>query len=342
MLINDIGPSPASPADQKKVSDLIKRGYSVGGDTFGDSLSKQFENVKGETKFVDSERVIIFADGTSGLANTKQQVYTDSFGRTKTLGKGEFVSDPATDQVERIAVVEEGENGEFKQATTKDGKPAWEWTRSTLVHKNDVNHLKNTFGKRVEEKLGLKDITKKYMNIVEAINNMSTNDLGPANVDDQLISMLIKMRDESMITTAEHELQRELGSVWDEISVLQAYWKKGGAISQKQRSRMMHLANVIYKVSFDTVTGERKNLLDIYSSKYGSEGKLFPQSSGYRDTPKALDYFFTNAGIDVGLFNERPDANFVIDNNPAYFGYPTVTIGPVVVKKKKADVGIGF
>ena len=145
-----------------------------------------------------------------------------------------------------------------------------------------------------------------------------------------------------MVTTAEHELQRELGSVWDAISVFEAKWKKGAALSPEQRARMFHLANVIYKVSFDTAVGERKRLLDIYSSKYGSEGKLFPQSSGYRDTPEALDYFFTNAGIDVGLFDERPDANFVIDNNPEYFGVPTVATGSAVVKKKKDDVGQGF
>jgi hypothetical protein len=341
MLINQIGAGPASPEDQEKVSALIKGGYVVGGDQFGDSLSKQFEDAKGETTFVDRERVIIFPDGTSGLASTQQQVYTDSFGTVKQLGVGEFVTDPTKDQVERIAVVEEGENGEFRQAT-KDGKPMWEWTRSALVHKNDRNHLKNTFGKKVKENLGLEDITRKYMGIVRAIQNLTTNDIGPGNVDDQLITMLIKMRDESMVTTAEHELQRELGSVWDAISVFESKWKKGAALSPPQRARMFHLANVIYKVSFDTASGERGRLLDIYSSKYGEKGKMFPQSSGYRDNGKALEYFFTDAGIDVGLFNERPDANFVIDNNPEYFGDATVTTGPAVVKKKKVDLGEGF
>ena len=70
---------------------------------------------------------------------------------------------------------------------------------------------------------------------------------------------------------------------------------------------------------------------------------MFPQSSGYRDTPKALESFFTDAGIDVGLFNERPDSSFVIHNNPEYFGVPTVTTGS---KKKEeeeeADVGLGY
>ena len=341
MLILDVGADPAGKITRGKVTDLISRAFAEGGDAFGKSMAKRFEDAKGETTFVDRERVIIFPDGTSGLASTQQQVYTDSFGNIKQLGVGEFVTDPTKDQVERIAVVEEV-NGEFRQAT-KDGKPMWEWTRSPLFLKNDRNHLKNTFGKKVQENLGLEDITRKYMGIVMAIQNLTTNDLGPGNVDDQLITMLIKMRDESMVTTAEHELQRELGSVWDAISVFEAKWKKGAALSKTQRAQMFHLANVIYKVSFDTAFKERERLLDIYSSRYGSEGKMFPQSSGYRDTPKALESFFTDAGIDVGLFNERPDSSFVIHNNPEYFGVPTVTTGS---KKKEeeeeADVGLGY
>jgi hypothetical protein len=62
---------------------------------------------------------------------------------------------------------------------------------------------------------------------------------------------------------------------------------------------------------------------------------MFPQSSGYRDTPKALESFFTDAGIDVGLFNERPDSSFVIHNNPEYFGDPTVTTGSEVEQPKE-------
>jgi hypothetical protein len=340
MLRNQLGAGPASTKLQGEISAVIKRAYAEGGDIFGDSIAKQFEDAKGETIFENIEEAVIFDDGTSGIASRRTPFYVNSFGVRLPLGKGEFVSSPETAQVERIAVVEKV-NGEWRQVT-KDGEPQWDWTRSTLVHKNDVNHLKNTFGKKVQEDLGLEDITRKYMGIVSAIQNLTTNDIGPGNVDDQLITMLIKMRDESMVTTAEHELQRELGSVWDAITVFESKWKKGAALSPPQRARMFHLANVIYKVSFDTAFKERERLLDIYSSRYGSEGKLFPQSSGYRDNEKALEYFFTDSGIDVGLFNERPDSKFVIDNNPEYFGDPTVTTGPAVVKKKKADVGEGF
>ena len=332
----------------KEKNKLIAEGFSAHGREYGEALVALFKDAEGETTFTKRTMFIPLANGTTAAVQGEQEWYTLPDGTRQQVG--EPVPELRPDSpYERTQILEQGPNGEWKPvpATDADGnkQPRYKTTFSTKVFNEDVEEVYNRFGKKVLAATGLKDIDRMYKDIFRAIENFTANNLAPGQTDDQLITMLIKMRDLSMVTVSEHELQQSLTSLKGRIRTMISGMKEGSILNGDQRERMVHIAGELYGVVFENANREYDRLREIEARKYGKNGGMMPVSTGYSGEEGAIDFFFSKAGIDVDLFEKLISANDVVNENPRYFEKTIVTPEATAeggILKKKADVGTGF
>ena len=337
--------------DEKWIKDknqAINDAYSQHGKEYGDSVVALFKDAEGETTFGKVTMFIPLVNGTTANVQGEQQWYTPPGGIRQKVG--EPVPELRPDSpYERTQILEQGANGEWKPVPATDAagnkQSQYKTTFSNKVFNEDVEEVYNRFGKKVIAATGLKDIDRMYKDIFRAVENFTANNLDPGQTDDQLITMLIKMRDLSMVTVAEHELQQSLTSLKGRIRTMISGIKEGSILNGDQRERMVHIAAELYGVVYENQNRQYQRLREIEARKYGENGGMMPVSTGYSGEEGAIDFFFSKAGIDVDLFKKLKSGNDIVNENPRYFGKTIVTPGETAeggILQKKDDVGIGY
>lgn len=332
----------------KEKNKLIAEGFSAHGREYGEALVALFKDAQGETTFTKRTMYIPLANGTTAAVQAEQQWYTLPDGVRQKVG--EPVPELRPDSpYERTQILEQGPNGEWKPVPPTDAngnkQPQYKTTFSTKVFTDDVDEVHTRFSKKVIAPLGLKDIDRMYQDVFRVVENLTANNLDPGQADDQLITMLIKMRDPSMVTVAEHELQQSLSSLQEKLRVMMKGFTSGDILGGAQRERMVHVAFEIYSVVWESQNREYQRLRDITTRKYGEKGGMMPVSTGYNGEEQAIDSFFSKAGIDVDLFKKLKSGNDIVNENPRYFEKTIVTPGGTAeggILKKKDDVGLGY
>ena len=312
----------------KKRNKLVEEGFSAHGREYGEAVAALFKDAEGVTTFTKRTMYIPLANGTTAAVQGEQEWYTLPGGVRQKVG--EPVPELRSDSpYERTQILERGPNGEWKPvpATDADGnkQPQYKTTFSNKVFTDDVDEVHNRFSKKIIAPLGLKDIDRMYQDVFRVVENTTANNLDPGQTDDQLITMLIKMRDPSMVTVAEHELQQSLSSLQEKLRVMIKGFKSGDILSGAQRERMVQVAFEIYSVVWESQNREYQRLREIQARKYGKNGGMMPVSTGYSGEEGAIDFFFSKAGIDVDLFKKLKSGNDVVNENSRYFEKTIVT-----------------
>jgi hypothetical protein len=306
----------------------INDAYSQHGKEYGDSVVALFKDAEGETTFTKRTMYIPLNNGTAAAVTGEQEWYTLPNGTRHPVGEPVPELRPDS-QYERTQILEQGPNGEWKPvpATDADGnkQSQYKTTFSNNVFKDDVNEVHNRFSKKIIAPLGLKDIDRMYQDVFRVVENTTANNLDPGQTDDQLITMLIKMRDPSMVTVAEHELQQSLSSLQEKLRVMIKGFTSGDILGGAQRERMVQVAFEIYSVVWESQNREYQRLREMETRKYGEKGGMMPVSTGYSGKEGAIDFFFSKAGIDVDLFKKLKSGNDVVNENSRYFEKTIVT-----------------
>ena len=308
----------------------INDAYSQHGKEYGDSVVALFKDAEGETTFTKRTMFIPLDNGTTAAVTGEQEWYTLPDGTRHPVGEPVPELRPDS-QYERTQILEQGPNGEWKPVPSTDAsgnkQSQYKTTFSNKVFNEDVDEVYNRFGKKVIAATGLKDIDRMYKDIFRAVENFTANNLDPGQTDDQLITMLIKMRDLSMVTVAEHELQQSLTSLKGRIRTMISGIKEGSILNGDQRERMVHIAAELYGVVFENQNRQYQRLREIEARKYGKNGGMMPVSTGYSGKEGAIDFFFSKSGVDVDLFTKLKSGNDIVNENPRYFEKTIVTPG---------------
>ena len=306
VTLSEIAEDMANPANIYKLPELNSQAFSLITKSRGDSqhldtLIKLVEKIPNASEYVKTE------ERETPEGTIQQQFYRDENGRKRDIGEPSNV----TNQNSIYTTYEvAGDKANEKNKITTFSEP---------VFQSDLNLVKNIIGTKAR----LPKIATVYGYGIQPFLEGNLHPDYYSDADDNLITALIKARDDSQITLGEYEKQLAGMGFIESLEWYRNSFLKGARLTDRQRRSALKILHDIYAAAKNTESALFKNQKRIFDSRYGSDYKMAPH--GWHKvfsetTDEKFNVFASLAGINPSLYSEsQPSAEQIFAANPDYF-----------------------
>ena len=287
------------PSLRQDAADLLAKSASVADPDHFETLKKVYDTVPSVSDSIKTEKTQREAFG--GISTFEQSYYLDSEGKKKYIG-------------EPVRVLSEQDN---YTVYMENGKPVSRL--KAKVFDADLKLVENILDK--EARLPKVSVVYDY-GMQPFLAGDLTKDSFSA-VDDNLITALVKARDDSMVTVSEYELQLQGAGLFEKVEYYKDKIVSGERLTAKQRRAAVKILTDIYKSSLKREKPVYEKQKKIFDAKYGSGYVMAPyQWKNSFEQAKGDEFalFASLAGVNSGLFNKDiPTVESIYDKNADYF-----------------------
>ena len=287
------------PSIRQEAAELLANSASVADPEHFETLKKLYDTVPNISDNIKTEKTQ--REFAGGLSTFEQSYYLDSEGKKRYIG-------------EPVRVLSEQDNYTVYQ---ENGKPVSRLKPEIFTA--DLNLVKNTLDK--DARLPKVSVVYDY-GMKPFLAGDLTKDSFSA-VDDNLITALVKARDDSMVTVSEYELQLQGAGLLEKVQLFRDKLVSGERLSDKQRRAAIKVLTDVYKSAFKREKPLYDRQKKIFDAKYGAGYVMAPyqwKDSFEQATGDKFEFFASLAGVNSSLFNrDIPTPKSIYDKNPDYF-----------------------
>lgn len=287
------------PSIRQEAAELLANSASVADPEHFETLKKLYDTVPNISDNIKTEKTQ--REFAGGLSTFEQSYYLDSEGKKRYIG-------------EPVRVLSEQDNYTVYQ---ENGKPVSRLKPEIFTA--DLNLVKNTLDK--DARLPKVSVVYDY-GMKPFLAGDLTKDSFSA-VDDNLITALVKARDDSMVTVSEYELQLQGAGLLEKVQLFRDKLVSGERLSDKQRRAAIKVLTDVYKSAFKREKPLYDRQKKIFDAKYGAGYAMAPyqwKDSFEQATGDKFEFFASLAGVNSSLFNrDIPTPKSIYDKNPDYF-----------------------
>ena len=287
------------PSIRQEAAELLANSASVSDPAHFETLKKLYDTVPNVSESIKTETTQ--GEVAGGISTFEQSYYLDSAGNKQYIG-------------EPVRVLSEQDNYTVYQ---ENGKPVSRLKPEVFAA--DLKLVENIFGK--DARLPNVSVVYDY-GMRPFLAGDLTKDSFSA-VDDNLITALVKARDDSMVTVSEYELQLQGAGLFEKVDYYKDKLVYGERLTAKQRRAAIKVLTDVYKSAFDRekpVYDRQKKIFDV---KYGSGYVMAPyqwKNSFEQAKGDKFELFASLAGVNSSLFNRNiPTPKSIYEKNPDYF-----------------------
>lgn len=287
------------PSIRQEAAELLANSASVADPEHFETLKKLYDTVPNISDNIKTEKTQ--REFAGGLSTFEQSYYLDSEGKKRYIG-------------EPVRVLSEQDNYTVYQ---ENGKPVSRLKPEIFTA--DLNLVKNILDK--DARLPKVSVVYDY-GMKPFLAGDLTKDSFSA-VDDNLITALVKARDDSMVTVSEYELQLQGAGLLEKVQLYRDKLVSGERLTAKQRRAAIKVLTDVYKSAFEREKPLYDRQKKIFDAKYGAGYAMAPyqwKDSFEQATGDKFELFSSLAGVNSSLFNrDIPTPKSIYDKNPDYF-----------------------
>lgn len=287
------------PSIRQEAAELLANSASVADPEHFETLKKLYDTVPNISDNIKTEKTQ--REFAGGLSTFEQSYYLDSEGKKRYIG-------------EPVRVLSEQDNYTVYQ---ENGKPVSRLKPEIFTA--DLNLVKNILDK--DARLPKVSVVYDY-GMKPFLAGDLTKDSFSA-VDDNLITALVKARDDSMVTVSEYELQLQGAGLLEKVQLYRDKLVSGERLTAKQRRAAIKVLTDVYKSAFEREKPLYDRQKKIFDAKYGAGYVMAPyqwKDSFEQATGDKFELFSSLAGVNSSLFNrDIPTPKSIYDKNPDYF-----------------------
>ncbi len=298
--------SMVDPGNIFKLPELNAKVFSLITKSRGDSehienLLKVIEKVPPASELVKTET------RETPQGTIEQQFYYDNNGRKVDIGEPSNVNNQNSIYTTYEVM---GDKANEKRKITTFSEP---------VFQSDLNLVKNIIGNKAR----LPKIAPVYGYGVAPFLEGNLHPDYYSDADDNLITALIKLRDDSQITLGEYEKQLAGMGFVESLEWYRDSFLTGARLTERQRRSALKILHDIYISAKNRESALFKNQKSIFDSRYGKDYSKAPLGwhDVFRDTEgDKFNVFASLAGINPVLYTEdQLTPQQVFEKNPDYF-----------------------
>ena len=270
------------PSIRQEAAQLLASSSSVADTEHFEALDKLYKTVPNISDSIKTEKTQREIGG--GLSTFEQSYYLDSEGKKQYIG-------------EHVRVLSEQDK---YTVYMENGKPVSRLKPE--VFDADLKLVENILDKDAR----LPKVTVVYdYGMSPFLAGDLTKDSFSA-VDDNLITALVKARDDSMVTVSEYELQLQGAGLFEKVDYYKDKLVSGERLTAKQRRAAIKILTDIYKSAFKREKPLYDRQKKIFDAKYGAGYAMAPyqwKNSFEQAKGDKFELFASLAGVNSNLFN---------------------------------------
>ena len=287
------------PSIRQEAAQLLASSSSVADTEHFEALDKLYKTVPNISDSIKTEKTQREIGG--GLSTFEQSYYLDS------EGKKQYIGEP-------VRVLSEQDK---YTVYMENGKPVSRLKPE--VFDADLKLVENILDK--DARLPKVSVVYDY-GMKPFLAGDLTKDSFSA-VDDNLITALVKARDDSMVTVSEYELQLQGAGLFEKVDYYKDKLVSGERLTAKQRRAAIKILTDVYKSAFKREKPLYDRQKKIFDAKYGAGYAMAPyqwKNSFEQATGDKFELFASLAGVNSSLFNrDIPTPQSIYEKNPEYF-----------------------
>lgn len=287
------------PSIRQEAAELLANSASVADPAHFENLQKLYGTVPNISDSIKTEKTQREIGG--GLSTFEQSYYLDSEGKKKYIG-------------EPVRVLSEQDNYTVYQ---EGGKPVTRFKQK--VFDADLKLVENILNK--DARLPKVSVVYDYGMKPFRAGDLTKDSFSA--VDDNLITALVKARDDSMVTVSEYELQLQGAGLLEKVQLYRDKLVSGERLSPKQRRAAIKVLTDVYKSALEREKPLYDRQKKIFDAKYGAGYVMAPyqwKDSFEQAKGDKFELFSSLAGVNSSLFNrDIPTPQSIYNKNPDYF-----------------------